>query len=306
MRKYLTMGTIFIFIFFSVNIVAEDMNATKVLENMITSYNEQMEGIRDIKKITNQGVTYQKWTTENGEKIYKLRRENNRMGRKFVTIYDGDYQWNKDPVTGQWNKNKRNLNPIQFYKDLQDESENIKYLGSSQLDDHEVHIIEVEDVNTLKNSTYWPTHMEGWDITGGNAKIWIGAEDWVLRKIKMDIKGMDKNNQERNTTMTMQIKKYNNIKGALIPFHTISKAGMSSGSLSAEEKQKRERMQKKVEELKDQMENMPPQQKKMLKKRLEKMQQFSGGSIETEIKVEEAKVNTGLSEDLFEVNSSEK
>lgn len=58
---------------------------------MLQSYKEQMEGVRDMTTVKEDGITYQKWIQLEDSVVYKMRHEQNKYGQKQVSVFDGKY-----------------------------------------------------------------------------------------------------------------------------------------------------------------------------------------------------------------------
>lgn len=274
--------------------IAEKMTAEKVIQNCVVSYEKQLKGVKDITIVTDRDITYQKWTTINGKTIYKTRYEMEIMGKKFVTIYDGVYQWEQNPVSGKVTKEKIDYNPYQTIENL--ETTPAQYGGTEQIDGHKTYILDIKDITKLMGSAK-PEGMEKVRVSG---KLWVDAKDWIIRKMEMDIEGVDEKGQKRTVKTTLEMKDFRKVNGLLIPYRTVMTIDGGVPKLSPEQEQE---MHKGLAEMQKQLEEMPPEQRKMaekmMKPQMEMMQKALGGGGEvTEVK--KVTINTGLSDNLFD------
>lgn len=306
MRNNIFCWVIIVLFVISASPVAGKMTAEKVIENMITRHEKGMEDVKDITKVTDKGVTYQKWITTNGKTIYKNRNEQEMMGKDYITIYDGVYQWRKDPVSGKVTKEKLNLNPSNFYQSLK--TTKAQYSGIEKIDGHKTHILEIEDVSNMTNPTtntkLIPAKMEGWKDVAASVKLWVDAKDWVLRKTEVNIEGVNEEGKKRTVKRTIKQKDFREVNGLFISYHIVITTG---ASLTPEEKQKMQKAREAMAEMQKQLDEMSPEQRKMaerfMKPKIEKLQKaLRSGEITEVTEVEDVKVNTGLSDDLFDGN----
>ncbi|MDO9576020.1 MAG: hypothetical protein Q7J55_05790 [bacterium] len=274
--------------------IAEKMTAEKVIQNCVVSYKKQMKGVKDITIVTDRAITYQKWTTINGKTICKTRYEMEIMGKKFVTIYDGVYQWEQNPVSDKVTKEKIDYNPYQMIENLK--TTPAQYRGTEKIDGHKTYILDIKDITKLMGSAK-PEGMEKVRVSG---KLWVDAKDWVTRKMEMDIEGVDEKGKKITVKTTLERKDFRKVNGLLIPYRTVMAMGGGIPKLSPEQEQE---MHKGLAEMQKQLEEMPPEQRKMaekmMKPQMEMMQKALGGGGEvTEVK--KVTINTGLSDDLFD------
>lgn len=276
--------------------LAEKMTAEKVIQNCVASYEEQMKDVEDITKVTDRDITYHKWVTIEGETVCKTRYEMEMMGIKFVTIYDGIYQWGQDPVSGKVTKEKIDYNPYGTIENL--ETITAQYGGTEEIDGYETHILDIEDITKLIGSAK-SEEMETLRISG---KLWVDAEDWVIRKMEMNMEGVDEEGEEITIKITIEMKDFRKDNGLLTPYRTVMATVMAIDEgvpgLSPEEEQE---MRQVLAEMQKQLEEMSPEQQEIMKPRIEMMEKmFAGSGMETVTEVKDVKINTGLSDDLFD------
>ena len=277
--------------------LAGKMTAEKVIQNCVASYEEQMKGVQDITKVTDRDITYHKWVTIEGETVCKTRYEMEiTTGKKFVTIYDGIYQWGQDPVLGGVTKEKIDYNPYQTIENL--ETITVQYGGTEEIDGYETHILDIEDITKLMGSAK-PAEMEELRISG---KLWIDAKDWVIRKMEMNMEGVGEEGEEGTIKITIEMKDFRKDNGLLTPYRTVMATVMAIDEgvpgLSPEEEQE---IRQALAEMQKQLEEMSPEQQETMKPSIEMMENMLAGSgMKTVTEVKEVKINTGLSDDLFD------
>jgi len=274
----------------SVSSIAEALTAERVIENMIASYEREMEGVKDITIVTDRDITYQKRAVIEGRTLYKTRNETEMMGIKSVSIYDGVYQWWVE--SGKLKKEKMDYSPYQMVENLK--TAQVKYAGTEKIDGHKTHILDIKDLNKMMGA-------EGMQKVSG--KLWVDAKDWVIRKMEMDTEIEDEKGEKRPIKITVRMEDFRKVNGMLMPYRTVVTVPMPGApKMSPEEEQE---MRRSLAEMQRELEQMPPGQRqmfeKMMKPQIEMMQQALGGAgMEIVTTVKQVKVNTGLSDDLFD------
>ncbi|MHC2994869.1 MAG: hypothetical protein IBV53_05145 [Candidatus Atribacteria bacterium] len=280
---------------FSASSIAGAMTADKVIENWIASYEKEMKDIKDITIINDHPqldkyITYQKRTVINGRVVYKTRSETEVMGIKSVSIYDGVYQWWVED--GKLKKEKMDYSPYQTVKNLK--TAQVKYAGTEKIDGHKTHILDIKDLNEMMGA-------EGMQKVSG--RFWVDAKDWVIRKMEMDMEIEDEKGEKRPVKATIKMEDFRKVNGMLMPYRTVMTVPMPGAlEMSPEEEQE---MRKALAEAQKELAEMPPAQRKMIEKmmkpQIEMMQKMlADGVIEIVTVVKDVKVNTGLSDDLFD------
>ena len=281
------------------------MTAEKVTENIKNTYKEQMEGVKDMTKKTDQGVKYQKWEQKSGETIYKLRNEQKVSGQTQISVYDGKYYWTKNPYSNEVNKKDMDLNPMDFFNYL--ESMDLKYAGTKNVNGRKCHVLKVKnaDLNKMVNPTTGekmiPANAKGMQEATVDAQFFIDGADWVMVKSIFDIKDIRMRNKARNAKTVMINDDFRTVKGVIIPYHTEFTMEMD---MSAEEKKKAKEARKSMKKMKEKMEDMPPEKRKMMKEYMPQMKKAQSilmtGQMEKEFNVKEVKINTGIPDKLFD------
>jgi outer membrane lipoprotein-sorting protein len=275
---------------FSLFSQAEAMTAERVIENMIASYERQMKGVEDftiVSEMANQGITtYHKRAVVRGKVVYKIRTETEVMGTKNVTIYDGDYYWWVED--GKLKKEKMD-SPHAILENLK--AAQVRYAGTEKIDGHKTHILDVRDLNTVM----------GGEMQKVSGKLWVDASDWVIRKMEMDWEIEDDRGQKDVVKFISMAEDFRKVNGMLIPHRTVTTTP-SMPKLSPKEEQE---LREKLAEIKRELEEMPPDERKMfeamIKPKMEQIEKLLAGSrIEVAVVVKDVKVNSGLSDELFD------
>ena len=280
---------------FSASSIAGAMTANEVIENWIASYEKEMKDIKDITIINDhpqldKDITYQKRTVINGRVVYKTRSETEVMGIKSVSIYDGVYQWWVED--GKPKKEKMDYSPYQTVKNLK--TAQVKYAGTEKIDGHKTHILDIKDLNEMMGA-------EGMQKVSG--RFWVDAKDWVIRKMEMDMEIEDEKGEKRPVKATIRMEDFRKVNGMLISYRTVmTMPVLGVLELSPEEEQE---MRKGLEEAQKALAEMSPEERAMMEKimgpQIEMMQKMlASGGIEIVTVVKDVKVNTGLSDDLFD------
>ena len=262
------------------------MTVEKVINNMERAYEKQMKGIEDLTMVQKgaggmaaflgETTTYQKRAKVKGKVIYKTRTEAKMMGMSVVTIYDGESNWSVNPMTGEVVKEQAQRDPAQIWRNL-DPSET-HYLGEEEIEGEKTHVLKLDDPSRVlgKQPTLPPKGEEDVQEVEAWGKLWISDKTWVIVRWLMTIKSKSiQEGKEVITTMRMttDLKDYRKVNTMLIPHKVVINTTMEMDMPGISEEER---------------------------KQMEMMQQFMGGMGSFEIETTEVKVNTGLSDDLFD------
>ncbi len=158
--------------------------------------------------------------------------------------------------------------------------------GTETVEGHRTYVIEVED---LQGTDLWaaPEGTSGFEPR--SATFWIDAERYVPRR--MIIEGVaNAGGEPRSVVLEGHMSDYREVAGMLYPFRaSMSFEGLLSG---AQQKQMSEAMEK----LREQLEQMPPAQRKQMKRMLGGQiadMMGAGGEMTFTTKVKELRVNEG-------------
>jgi outer membrane lipoprotein-sorting protein len=283
------------FFAFSAFSIAEAMTAERVIHNMIASYDRQMKDIKDITIIDEMmtypfpgtKITYKKRTVIEGRTVYKTRTETETMGEKYTTVWDGVYYWLVDPMSGKLEKIKMDTCPYTFLENLK--AAQVKHAGTDKVDGHKTHILSFKDMEMMGVG----------EMQKVSGKLWVDARDWVIRKMEMDMVWIDEEGEKIPVKTIARMEDFRKVNGMLMPYRTVS--GMPI-EMTPEEEQE---MRKGLEEIRRELEQMPPAERKMIEKmmkpQIEMMERaLAGAGIEIVTVVKDVKINTGLSDVLFD------
>ncbi|MDZ7774527.1 MAG: hypothetical protein U5L09_02390 [Bacteroidales bacterium] len=288
--------------------LGQAMTAQKVIDKVKDTYQKQIEGIEDITKITNNGAHYQKWERSGEGTTYKLRNEQDIDGTKQISIYDGTYFWTKEPYSGEVTKTQQELNPVVFYEHL--ESWDFSYSGKEQLDGATCHVLETTgiDLDKMINPTTGQPIIDagtpGMENATADARIYVHAGDWVIKQMDFEVQNLRLQNRERTISSTVRYEDYRNVEGLLVAWRTTTEMQVS---MTDQEREQMKEARKSMKEMQQQMKDMSESERKMMeqhmKPQMEKMRQgmqFLSGEMNEVEKVQEVKINTGISGDLFD------
>ena len=271
--------------------VAKALTAEEVIENMNNSYEKQMANINDVTIISDNNIQYQKKATVDGEKVYKTRTEINiGLGVEIVTVYDGEYQWSLNPTTGDVEKQLIEYNPNEMLNSFKNAK--LNYITKEKYDGFDTHVLSVKDMDMVVGAD---------QKEGLNGKIWVDAKDWVVRKVQMEVEPEKEDKDNMGVLTTVKMKDYKRIDGMLIPYTQEISIGGTEVEMTPEEQ---EEMRQNIEEMEKELEQMSGFQRKLVEKmrraQINVMKNLLEGSgIVTTMKVKDVKVNSGLSDDLF-------
>jgi outer membrane lipoprotein-sorting protein len=279
--------------------IAEEMTAKKVIQSCVDSYQKQMKGVEDITEVTDKWVSYQKWTTIKGKTVCRTRHEMEMMGKKFVSIYDGKYLWQKDPVSGKVAKEAIDYSPFDMMENLK--TAEAQYGGTEEIDGYKTYILNIKDMTKLMAVTKQEEKEIKKEKAKVSGKIWVDGKDWVIRKMGIDMEGVDEEGKKGTIKITTEMKDFRKVNGLLIPYRIVTTMGGEGMPKLSPEKEQEAR--EGLAEMQKQLEEMSPEERKMaekmMKPQMEMMQKALGGDGEvTEVK--KVTINTGLSDDLFD------
>ena len=257
------------------------MSAQQVINQMRGAYEQRMSGIDDLTMVTKgtagvmammgESTIYQKRAEIAGKTVYKTRTEIQFMGKPLITIYDGEYEWSVDPISGQVKKEKKDFAPdwTRIWEVL--DLSQMQYVGTDDLDGEAAHVLKMDDLTEgIKKLMPVPPQAgpskEGeWS---GWAKMWINAKNWVFMRMQIVMTGTSEEGKEMTNRITSDFKDYRQVQTMLIPHQMTYKMEVEIPDMSPEEKQM--------------------------------MLGMMGAFMEGEMIVTKVEVNTGLPADLFD------
>ena len=290
-KKILLIGIIIVclILFLSSTCVA-GMTVQEVIGNMQKTYEKQMKGINDytivqkgtggVAALAGETTIYYKKAEIKGEVIYKTRTESEVMGMAMVSIYDGNYNWTKNPMTGEIEKKTAEYNPGQMWKNI--DLTKSKYLGEEEIDGEKTYILQIDNALQVMGNQQAMSSQGGESEGSAEAsgKLWINSKTWMPVRMLMVMKakpGEGAEGMAMNTEMTTDLKDYRQVGTMLHPYQLVMNMEMEidASGLSEEEKKEQE------------------QAMQMMKSMMSGMGSFSIDTVDI-------KVNSGLSDDLFD------
>lgn len=257
------------------------MSAQQVINQMRGAYEQRMSGIDDLTMVTKgtagimammgETTVYKKRAKIAGKTVYKTRTEMQFMGKPLVTIYDGEYEWSVDPMSGQVKKEKKDLAPdwTRIWEVL--DLSQMQYVGTDDLDGEAAHVLKMDDLTEGIKKLMPALQQTGPSQEGewsGWAKMWINAKNWVFMRMQIVMAGTSEEGQEMTNIITSDFKDYRQVQTMLIPHQMTYKMEVEIPDMSPEEKQM--------------------------------MLGMMGAFMEGEMIVTKVEVNTGLPADLFD------
>lgn len=266
------------------------MTVQEVIGNMQKTYEKQMKGINDytivqkgtggVAALAGETTIYYKKAEIKGEVIYKTRTESEVMGMAMVSIYDGNYNWTKNPMTGEIEKKTAEYNPGQMWKNI--DLTKSKYLGEEEIDGEKTYILQIDNALQVMGNQQAMSSQGGESEGSAEAsgKLWINSKTWMPVRMLMVMKakpGEGAEGMAMNTEMTTDLKDYRQVGTMLHPYQLVMNMEMEidTSGLSEEEKKEQE------------------QAMQMMKSMMSGMGSFSIDTVDI-------KVNSGLSDDLFD------
>ena len=266
------------------------MTVQEVISNMQKTYEKQMKGINDytivqkgiggVAALAGETTIYYKKAEIKGEVIYKTRTESEVMGMAMVSIYDGNYNWTKNPMTGEIEKKISEYNPGQMWKNI--DLTKSKYLGEEEIDGEKTYILQIDNALQVMGNQQAMSSQGGESEGSAEAsgKLWINSKTWMPVRMLMVMKakpGEGAEGMAMNTEMTTDLKDYRQVGTMLHPYQLVMNMEMEidASGLSEEEKKEQE------------------QAMQMMKSMMSGMGSFSIDTVDI-------KVNSGLSDDLFD------
>ncbi len=254
--------------------MAAAMTARQVIDTAVDRYLESIRGIDDYTIVTKEFNIYNLKTEVDGEVVFKSKTEMKGVPEPTAAL---------------------SAQTVNYYNIFDPETldylrENASYEGTSRIDGHPVHVLSVPEIDLEEGDE---------EVKAENLRMYIDSEKWVIRKQVFDAE-FEAGGRKRNISPEIILGDYRNIEGLLIPFKTVMKVPGLFDSVSEEEM---EQARRGMEEFEKQLEQLPESQREMIeaqvRPQLERLREILESGTFT-LEVEEVKVNTGLTEDLFE------
>ena len=266
------------------------MSVQEVISNMQKTYEKQMKGINDytivqkgsggMAALAGDTVIYYKKARLDGQDIYKSRIESKVMGMDMVIINDGKYSWSKNPVTGKIDKEISEHDSVQIWKNL--DPVRTQYLGEEEVSGEKAYILKFDNpfqVMGRQQAISLPGGESGESVEA-LGKLWISSKTWMPLRMLMEFKAESMEEAGGMTMimkMTTDLKDYRQVGTMLHPYQMVISTAMEldTTGLSEEEKEEQQMM-------------------------MQMMSAMMSGMGSFTIETVDIKVNTGLSDDLFD------
>ncbi|MCG2761740.1 MAG: hypothetical protein L6253_00940 [Candidatus Atribacteria bacterium] len=290
-NKKILIGIIIVglILFFSSYCLA-GMNVQEIISNMQKTYEKQMKGINDytivqkgtggMAALAGETTTYYKKAEIKGEVIYKTRTESEVMGMAMVSIYDGNYIWSKNPMTGEIEKKISEYNPGEMWKNI--DLNKSQYLGEEEIDGEKTYVLKIDNPLQLIGNQQIMSSQGG--ESGGSAeawgKLWISNKTWIPLRMFTEMKVKPEGGEKgmaMNIKMTIDFKDYRQVGTLLHPYQLVINTAMEIDTSGLSEEEKKEQEQA-----------------------MQMMSAMASGMGSFTMETIDIKVNTGLSGDLFD------
>jgi outer membrane lipoprotein-sorting protein len=202
------------------------------------------------------------------------------MGMAIVSIYDGNYNWTKNPMTGEIEKKVSEFNPGQIWKNI--DLSKSKYLGEEEIDGEKTYILQIDNaIQVMGNQqNFSPQGGESEGTAESSGKLWISSKTWMPVRMLMIMKtkpGEGAEGMAMNTEVTTDLKDYRQVGSMLHPYQLVMSTAMEMDTSGLSEEKKKEQEQA-----------------------MQMMQSMMSGMGSFTIETVDLKVNSGLSDDLFD------
>ena len=290
-NKKILIGIIIVcLILFLSSICVAGMSVQEVISNMQKTYEKQMKGINDytivqkgtggMAALAGETTTYYKKAEIKGEVIYKTRTESEVTGMAMVSIYDGNYNWTKNPMTGEIEKKISEYNPGQMWKNI--DLTKSQYLEEEEIDGEKTYVLEIDNALQVMGNQQAMSPQGGQSEGSAEAwgKLWISSKTWMPVRMFMEMKAKPEGGAKEmamNTKVTTDFKDYRQVGTMLHPYQLIMNMAMEIDTSGLSEEEKKEQEQA-----------------------MQMMQSMMSGMGSFSIDTVDIKVNTGLSDDLFD------
>lgn len=180
-------------------------------------------------------------------------------------------------------------NPYRMLPELASRAE---ITGNGSVEGHDTWVVEVESLEGLDFQGMTPAEVEG-EFRPTALRVQVGKEDYLLRQVHLAGEVTTEGAGARPVAVTASLMDYRTIEGMPYPFMTrLHIEGLSGAMPQADQEEARRQLQ----QLREQMANMPEQQRKMMEEmmgsqleNLEKM--VEGGAIDLTVRTTSVDVN---------------
>lgn len=265
------------------------LTVDEVLDSMERAQIQQMERIEDLTVVqrstggigylAGDTTTYLRKAVVAGHLVYQTRTEALVLGKSSASVYDGEYFWSVNPLSEELTGQRVEGNPMSVLDNVNPYQTH--YLGEEEIEGENTYVLKVDSLAQFWEET---PSASSEDLKPGKIynrwrKLWISSSTWMcVRVLTVSQETLSLEGGRVIDVVwkiTTQFKDYRGVETALIPYRTVVTASMETdiSNLSEEEKSEVEAIQYRTREL---------------------------GSYEVE--VISVKVNTGLSDHLFDKN----
>ncbi len=269
------------------------MTVQEVINNMQKAYEKQMKGVNDftvihrstggVAALAGETITYYKKAKLEGQDIYKSRIESQVMGMDMVIINDGRYYWTTNPMTGEIDKEISEHDSVQIWRNL--DPVRTQYLGEEEVSGEKAYVLKFDNPiqvmgkqQAMSQQEEEPEEPEEPGEMWGT--LWVSSKTWMPLRMLMEFKAKSIEEAGGMTMimkMTTDLKDYRQVGTMLHPYQMVMSTTMEldTTGLSEEEKKERQAM-------------------------MQMMSAMMSGMGSFTIETIDIKVNTGLSDDLFD------
>jgi hypothetical protein len=249
-------------------------SAADIINQMVSDYEQQTQGVDNYTVVQEimgmETVSYFQKEVVSGHPVFRMR-ETKTAG---MTL-SGD-----ETGSGGWDG---------WYTLAPELIARATYEGTDNLAGQKVHVISVKDLHEIG---FGPGMSQGdADFEPRSAMLFVDTDESLMRR--MVFKGLlVSDGESHEVTSTVDLQDYREVEGMLHPFHiTMSMEGLGA-AMDAETR-------KQYEEMKQQLEEMPAEQRKMMesmmKGQMENFEQMMSGDgpMSVEVRVKEVRINSG-------------
>lgn len=251
--------------------------AQEILEEARDRYRSQIEGVDNYVVIQtvmgSETTTYYEKQMVDGQPTFVLK---DLRSQGMLDPEDGDMQ-------------RQLASPYRLYTQL---GERASLAGTETVDGESCYVLEVSQLGETDVEALGGSSSDRW--TPKSLTVHMDTDEYVVRKFRLE-GSFTQGGESQPASFTAHLRDYRTVEGLTHPFHMeVSTEGFGAG-MSAEE---RAQMQKSFQQMQEKMAEMPPQQRKMMKKmmggKIEKMMEMiSSGALGFTTEVQELRVNEG-------------
>ncbi len=255
------------------------MTGAELLDTMRDAYEEQHESIEDYTLVTDMYTTYYRKKIVDGRTTFETRTE-----------VHGPREWKEagDAV----HVGHSDLFDPEIYDELRRAA---RYGGTETRNGDSMPVLEIDEMRLPSEPDTDGQRLQ-------NVRMLIEPGKWVAREMSFDVDVDVRPGQTGAFSPEFHFDDYRNVEGMWIPYRTTLIIEIGDDLIGPEE---REQARQQLAQMERQLEQMPEEQRAMMEQmmggRIDQIRgMLEGERMEWVINVREVKVNTGLSDDLFE------